>query len=697
MPPDNSSFTRAFIDIPQVPNFFRTNPAPKGSAKQDNSRTLQNSSTKTVQPDQSRYPHVSESSNIVPSEPAKLASEEFKLLHGSMHSMQSSVTPSSPTTPATNSWIAVNVESPSFMEDILTLESPPPKSHVLQGRKKSMVDVSPPHLKAMPSITFAHITNKDSLDSSFANSSFAEVPSLTDDNDSPLVRKVESLRSSPKPASRTTTLKLTSQDQTENRTAPRSPVLMKFPTNIKKFTGTPTVSPKTFPTTEEEPLDPILGALNSLQKEKSRVEQELASSLDQLSSTKDELSRAKTSLRSLKDRFQTLSETIAQIGNDRDSLRHGMDEFGTRIDGVKLAIVELKSDVYVGRRDIESTRQLSAEISQRLHDMDKELYTKSMTCEILQDKLDDKSGLLVEERSKVLSLEDRIQKLTCLNESLNEKYNEDKVTAFKMFEDRLSKFEGLMDVRFQEHISTIECIRKLSLEIQDKILNNSTDLADQFASSDRQSETLRKSIADLRDCLQNDLSALSSQVSAIRDENTALTAENTSLRITIADGEKTIELNNREIGILQKQIADNKESMVAKEILEQAKLDIADLRAKSTVLESENAKLQDKLTISIESGQQIEKKLADTEKVLEQYQAKEGDLMKQGRAAYESEMAKKEIQFLQARQDYEMEKNNMMKSHSSKVEKFRMQLDKIQTDKTHLEKLLVFIFLVDKV
>jgi hypothetical protein len=62
----------------------------------------------------------------------------------------------------------------------------------------------------------------------------------------------------------------------------------------------------------------------------------------------------------------------------------------------------------------------------------------------------------------------------------------------------------------------------------------------------------------------------------------------------------------------------------------------------------------------------------------------------QGRAAYESEMAKKEIQFLQARQDYEMEKNNMMKSHATKVEKFRMQLDKIQTDKTHLEKLLVF-------
>ncbi|KAK9236842.1 hypothetical protein V1525DRAFT_192584 [Lipomyces kononenkoae] len=128
--------------------------------------------------------------------------------------------------------------------------------------------------------------------------------------------------------------------------------------------------------------------------------------------------------------------------------------------------------------------------------------------------------------------------------------------------------------------------------------------------------------------------------------------------------------------------------MVAKEVLEQAKLEIADLRAKSTILEAENAKLQDKLTIANESRQQIEKKLADTDKLLEQHQVKEEDLVKQGRAAYESEMAKKEIQFLQARQDYEMEKNNMMKSHSTKVDKFRMQLDKIQTDKTHLEKLL---------
>ncbi|KAK9236841.1 hypothetical protein V1525DRAFT_192554 [Lipomyces kononenkoae] len=472
MPPDNSSFTRAFIDIPQAPNFFRMNPAPKGPAKPDSSRTLQNSSTSSVQHDQNRYRLVSESSSIVSSEPGKSTSEEFKLLHGSAHSMQSSMTPSSPTTPATNSWIAVNVESPSFMEDILTLESPPPKSHVLHARKRSMVDVSPPRPKAMPSITFAHITNKDSLDSSFASSSFAEVPSLTDDNDSPLNKKVESLqsvqRSSPKPTAKSTALKLSSQDQTDTHSTPRSPVLMKFPTNIKKFTGTPTLSPKTFPTTAEEPLDPILGALNSLQKEKSRVDQELASSLESLSTTKDELSRAKASLRSLKERFQTLSETIAQIGIDRESLRHGMDEFGTRIDGVKLAIVELKSDVYVGRRDIESTRQLGAEVSERLHDLDKELYTKSMTCDILQDKLDDKSGLLVEERSKVLSLEDRIHKLTCLNESLNEKHNEDKATAFKMLEDKISKFEGIMDARFQEHISTIECIRKLSQEIQDK-------------------------------------------------------------------------------------------------------------------------------------------------------------------------------------------------------------------------------------
>ncbi|KAK9358056.1 hypothetical protein V1504DRAFT_397718 [Lipomyces starkeyi] len=266
-----------------------------------------------------------------------------------------------------------------------------------------------------------------------------------------------------------------------------------------------------------------------------------------------------------------------------------------------------------------------------------------------------------------------------------------------------NRFEDIMDVRFQEHISMIDSIRKLSQEIQEKYacanfrnrgsnagrtISSSTDLTDKFSNSDRQREILHKAITDLRDALQNDISVLSSQMAAIRDENTTLQGENTSLRITIVDREKTIELDKSEIGVLQKQLADNKETMVTKDTLEQAKLEIANLTEKYGMLESENMKLQEKLTIAIESRQQIEKKLADTDKLLEQHQAKEENLMEQGRAAYESEMAKKEIQFLQARQDYEMEKNNMMKSHATKVEKFRMQLDKIQTDKTHLEKLL---------
>ncbi|KAK9317725.1 hypothetical protein V1524DRAFT_200523 [Lipomyces starkeyi] len=380
MSPENSGFSRSFIEIPPAPNFFRMNPAPKGPGKQDPSKALPNSSVKAVQPDQNkRQPISSQSSNITPSAPEKSTSDEFKLLHGSTNSLSSSMTPSSPTTPATNSWIAVSVESPSFMEDILTLESPPPKSHVLQGYRKSMLDVLPPGPKAMPAFSFAHLANRDSIDSSFANSSFAEIPSLTEDDDSLLIKKVEPLQSvqmsPPKSAARTSTTRLTSQNQTENRLAPRSPVLVKFPTNIRKFAGTPTVIPKTSPTTTDEPLDPILGALNSLQHEKSRVEQELASSLDLLSSTKEELTRTKASLCSLKERFQNLNETIAQIGIERESLRHGMDEFVTRIDGVKLALVELKSDVYVGRRDIESTRQLDAEISQKLHDLDKELHS----------------------------------------------------------------------------------------------------------------------------------------------------------------------------------------------------------------------------------------------------------------------------------------------------------------------------------
>ncbi|KAK9326136.1 hypothetical protein V1517DRAFT_358762 [Lipomyces orientalis] len=446
MPPENSGFTRSFIDIPPAPNFFRMNPAPKGVGKQDPSKPAPiSSSPKASHPDQNIRQLTSQSSTVALNEPARSASDEFKLLNRSTNGLN----PSSPTTPATSSWIDANVDSPSFMEDILTLESPPPKGHVLQGYRNSKLDVLPLAPKTMSAFQFAPITTaKDSLEASFGNSSFAELPSLTDDDDSLLIKKVESLqsvqKSSPKSAANTSTTLAISQDRAENRNASRSPVLVKFPTNIQSYTGTPTVLPKAPPTSTDRPLDPILGALNSLQHEKSRVEQELASSLDLLSSTKDELSHAKASLHSLKERFQRLNETIAKIGMDRESLRHGMDEVVTRIDGVKLALVELKSDVYVGRREIESTRQLDTELALRLHELDKGLHSsmfiKSMTCEMLEDKLDEKSGLLVEERSKVLSLEDKVQKLTSLNESLTERYNEDQAIAFKTIEDRISRY-----------------------------------------------------------------------------------------------------------------------------------------------------------------------------------------------------------------------------------------------------------------
>jgi chromosome segregation ATPase len=184
-----------------------------------------------------------------------------------------------------------------------------------------------------------------------------------------------------------------------------------------------------------------------------------------------------------------------------------------------------------------------------------------------------------------------------------------------------NRFEDIMDVRFQEHISMIDSIRKLSQEIQEKYacanfrnrgsntgrtISSSTDLTDKFSNSDRQREILHKAITDLRDALQNDISVLSSQMAAIRDENTTLQGENTSLRITIVDREKTIELDKSEIGVLQKQLADNKETMVTKDTLEQAKLEIANLTEKYGMLESENMKLQEKLTIAIESRQQIE-------------------------------------------------------------------------------------------
>lgn len=68
-----------------------------------------------------------------------------------------------------------------------------------------------------------------------------------------------------------------------------------------------------------------------------------------------------------------------------------------------------------------------------------------MAYKLLQSKFDEKSGLLLEERSKVTALEEKIQRLESANQSLIESHQEKKTESLRVIEERLESVNDGID------------------------------------------------------------------------------------------------------------------------------------------------------------------------------------------------------------------------------------------------------------
>ncbi|KAK9465751.1 hypothetical protein V1512DRAFT_41220 [Lipomyces arxii] len=334
---------------------------------------------------------------------------------------------SSPIAAASTSWTDINIEPHTSISDLFTLESPSSASSkgtvVLQKRHSA-------------SRTSSNVDKESSFNgtSLFDISGSCNVEDLFAKSRPPSVA-VES-KSSSKAALPICNSVIDRPDRSSSLTAD-SPQLFKFLTEMNDFGDSK--NPLTMvsagvpagPTSAS--MDPIMIALNHLQQDKSRLEHELVAANETVLSTKDEISSMKSLLGLLKEKVRKLSEIVTQIGTDRDQLRHAIDLYNVKIDDAKLTATELKSDVVVARREVESTRLL--DLMQKLQALDKELYSKTLTCDVLQHNLDEKTGLLVEERSKVVSLEDNIKRLSTLNERLIEEHNRERQMGAQSVEE----------------------------------------------------------------------------------------------------------------------------------------------------------------------------------------------------------------------------------------------------------------------
>ncbi|KAK9477498.1 hypothetical protein V1514DRAFT_123140 [Lipomyces japonicus] len=125
------------------------------------------------------------------------------------------------------------------------------------------------------------------------------------------------------------------------------------------------------------PFDPIIGALNSLQHEKLKLEQELSLTRDKLSKTTDELIRTKSLFDGLKSKCAQIGDKIHNIEMEKLVMRQSVDDYSTKIDVFNLIVNELKGDAQLVRRDIDSMRQLRIDFAQKIQLLDKELFTIS--------------------------------------------------------------------------------------------------------------------------------------------------------------------------------------------------------------------------------------------------------------------------------------------------------------------------------
>ncbi|KAK9456782.1 hypothetical protein V1511DRAFT_495279 [Dipodascopsis uninucleata] len=621
------------------------------------------------------------SDHIMAADVSPECSKEYVNTHSS-----SSIVPSSPTLAVNNSWTDISADSQTFVDDVFTQDNLPVNFHALLPSNNIMKVIPANHTsnsllsddvsknnengyKVIPNIDSEltesklddHATNSKFRRSSDTKStvvsvsdqslecSFTDIPGLLD-NDSSYLKvptDLENLNSSTAALSVSgTSIKPVSyehfppSDKSDNNAYHMLLSLLTNSVDMKNQT-----------------LDPLIAMVKSLLSQKNKLEHELSYAKKSLSIREEELSSTRASLKELKQRFIKLSETFTSINLDRASLRLGMDEVSTKIDIVKLSLVELRSTVVVGRRDVEMVHQLDFEISQRLKDYDKELHLKSMTCAILQEKLDEKSGLLVEERSKVLELEEKIEKLYSFNESV------------------VQKMESKISMLTHE-------IKRL-LSSQQTVSKDGVILT-----KDEQRQDIIDAITNIKSSIQRDTA-----------ESLNIQAENKQLKSCLVEKDGKLKSQAISIELLKKEIDDLKDHTVSKEILSklehEAKNSKLELNEAKKIFRDEKEYLSrnlislqrelEDLRLSNSDLQNINRAFDVKLKNIEQRNDDEkNELLRAHRKQLEEEVSNLEDQHYQISKNRNKEQNSLIKSLNSEIERMRRDIERSLSDRDKL-------------
>ncbi|KAK7208120.1 hypothetical protein BZA70DRAFT_37067 [Myxozyma melibiosi] len=402
---------------------------------------------------------------------------------------------------------------------------------------------------------------------------------------------------------------------------------------FKKIAGTPSVpqqalksqinrvshSPHLENMPRSDSFDPILGALSSLQQEKTKLEYRLSGTMNELSATQSELSSTKALLASLKEKSRGLLTTVRDIGADRDELRRAMDACSANIELARLGIIELRSEVNFSRRRLTEREEMNEDVSMQLQELDKELNRRSMAYQLLQSKFDEKSGLLLEERSKVSALEEKIHQLENERQALVEQHESEKSTALRSIEsklqtvnDDLTKFEGLLDTRFHDYTLRLESIHDLNLEMQDIITTNRDSISKLSSLSSSQKTHIEASMTELQEILRREISEMISQAGALQTLNANLEAGNKTLQCKISEEETAGREKNTRILYLEQEISkalDELAQKVDKGVVLKLEDELSELHKAAESYSQLSAEWKEKMKQSSEKIEELEDEL----------------------------------------------------------------------------------------
>ncbi|KAK9451215.1 uncharacterized protein V1518DRAFT_412860 [Limtongia smithiae] len=470
--------------------------------------------------------------------------------------------------------------------------------------------------------------------------------------------------------------------------------LLALPVNLTPAVTAPTAGPalrqETPPVVVGQSMDPILNALNILQHEKSKLERELAFSNDTLTSTRQELKSTKTSLSQLKERCRKLKDTMSEVDANRGLLRSGMDDCCAKIEVVKLGILELRGDVSLVHNNMQRGFSSNERFSGQLSDIDKEINNRVMAYKLLQSKFDEKSGLLLEERNKVMALEEQIQHLSSVNESFATTYAGESTTLLKLIEEKvlavynhLNKVNAAINENAERHKSAVDNVVAISTDIRDRIATRGSILDDVATSVSHTRQFLGNALEAVQTMFKSEVAEVMAQLSKFKADNDHLQAEVVQLSTMLGEKELVISSKNTKLDDADakiQELAAKMETMVDRSVADVLTQQCSNVTHTIEELSRDKIRLESEIETSKSLAAELEFKLQDVTRKFGEKEKLESEIQASALKQFEAQCAQHELRAKELAMSYDLDKKNAVHSLKSKYDKQIIELQRALDD-----------------